>query len=90
MQDEQSFHNKEVIQKHILFLSELKKIEERYIDYFKARAGRFIDDEHDYLHNHYNTRIVDGIVRFGIIENTDISKEIQYQCLDAFKKYHQS
>jgi len=90
MQDEPNLHGKEIVQKHINFLSALKEIEERHIDYFRARPGKFIDNDHDYLHNHYNTRIFNGVVSFGFIADSGIDKEIERECLEAYKKHHQS
>lgn len=90
MQDETNLHGKEIVQKHIEFLNALTEIEERHMDYFKARPGLFIDDDHDYLHNHYSTRINEGVVSFGFIDGSGIAKEIENECLEAFKKHHQS
>ena len=69
------------------FKSELNKIEEANIEWFKSRKPKFESEKHDKLHHHYLIRWDKSSIGFGFREDSDVPNHIKQECQGLFKKY---
>ena len=66
------------------FLTELKAIENRHINWFRSRAAQKEGELFDRLHHYYIIKSTTGQVSFKFIDNCDLPTEIQGQSMEAF------
>ena len=66
------------------FNDRLERIEQEYMEFFKASASKFTYEQHDQIQNHYLIFYNSERIKFGFNDNTDISKNIIQSCLDVF------
>jgi hypothetical protein len=81
------FYGKDYASKNAGFKAELKRIEEKYADYFHAKPSRITGQPHDRLHNHYVKRVEGDQVGFGFIDGSDLDPMIKEECGAAFLKW---
>ncbi len=66
--------------------SELLKVEERNIDFFKERKSKFERDEHDRLHNHWISHFDGYFLKFGFTVDSDLPEYLKIQCVEVYKQ----
>jgi len=68
---------------------ELKKVEERHIEFFKAREPLFKSEKHDRLHEHYMIISHGYDVEFNFVDE-DLPEYIKKDCKQAFEAFKQN
>ncbi|MDQ3290409.1 MAG: hypothetical protein M3Q05_03865 [Bacteroidota bacterium] len=76
----------EYAEKNKAFESEMERIEEKHLDFFKNREPRNETEKHDRLHNHYALSTASGQVSFRFNEGSDLPEEIKQECVEAFHR----
>jgi len=65
-------------------MAELKMIEQRHYEWFKNRIAQKEGELHDRLYHYYVLEWKVTQIGFRFIEDCDLPKEIQGQCMEAF------
>ena len=63
----------------------MKAIEEKHIDFFRNREGKFESDEHDKLQYHWMIINRCGQIRFHFTKESDLPDHIRKECIEVFK-----
>ena len=80
------FHGKELSEKDRQLTEALERVEQKHIDYFKARPSKRLNEEHDRINMHYWTLISDGVIQFNINPDSDLPQYIKDDCIKAAKE----